>query len=57
MCAGSHQPPGPSLGSSWRNLTSGELPVGERLLKVAGNYWRRVRRLQSCCGHYGEPGC
>jgi len=50
-------PSGPNPGSSWRNLTSGDMPLTERLRRLASNSWVKVRHRQHCCGHYGEPGC
>jgi len=56
MCAG-HQRPNPSLGASWANLRDSDLPLPRRLSLLGSNYWRRIRLRQSCCGHYGDPGC
>jgi hypothetical protein len=57
MCNGSHQHPQPSRGSAWQNLTSGDIPLPSRLRQLVANTWWKVRRRQSCCGHYGAPGC
>jgi hypothetical protein len=52
MCAGA----GPD-GSAWiRNLRK-PMPLGRKLRLVARNTWIKISRLQSCCGHHGEPGC
>ncbi len=56
MCDG-HDHPRPGPRSALANLRRTDLGRGERLRMVAANLLRRARRLQSCCGHYGEPGC
>jgi len=57
MCAGSQQPPRPSLRAGWRNFAESDLPVWDRLRLLWSNSARKARLRQSCCGHYGEPGC
>ena len=57
MCNGSDKRPRPSPRSSLRNLTSGDMPLPERLRLFATNSWLKVRNRTRCCGHYGEPGC
>ena len=54
MCSGAH---GAGPGSFWQNLTRGDLPLPERLARIAANNWLKVSRRQACCGHHGEPGC
>jgi hypothetical protein len=56
MCDGSHEH-GPNPRSSWRNLTTGDMPISRRLRLAVANTWSKVRHRQQCCGHYGEPGC
>lgn len=52
MCAG----PGPSGSAFIRNLRK-PMPLGKKLRLVLRNEWIKISRMQSCCGHYGEPGC
>ncbi len=52
MC--SQSAPGPS--AYVRNLRA-PMPVGEKLRLISSNTWIKITRLQSCCGHPGEPGC
>ena len=40
-----------------KNLRAGEYGPLERLGKIFSNVGRKVTRMQSCCGNYGEPGC
>jgi hypothetical protein len=56
MCNG-HEAPRPSRSSAWRNITTSDLPLPQRLRLVVANSWWKARHRQSCCGHYGEPGC
>jgi hypothetical protein len=39
------------------NLLAGDHSPLERLGMVAENVGRRLIRRQTCCGHYGDPGC
>jgi hypothetical protein len=39
------------------NWERSDLPVPIRLLVAARNISIRVRNLDTCCGHDGEPGC
>jgi hypothetical protein len=55
MCEGHQHRPSPR--SSWQNLTGGDMPLPLRLQRIVANTWIKVRRRQSCCGNYGEPGC
>jgi hypothetical protein len=57
MCAGHEHPARGSLRSTWKNLSRGDMPLGERLRTIALNYRRRGQLRQACCGHYGDPGC
>jgi hypothetical protein len=36
-------------------VTATSMPL--RLQRIVANTWIKVRRRQSCCGNYGEPGC
>lgn len=49
MCA-------PTPSAFIRNLRQ-PMPLGRKLRLVARNEWIKIRRHQTCCGHYGEPGC
>jgi hypothetical protein len=33
------------------------MPLAKKLRLVARNNAIKITRLQSCCGHPGEPGC
>lgn len=46
----------PSIGDFLTNLDQ-PMPLGEKLVKLVRNLWRRVALRQTCCGHPGEPGC
>ena len=46
----------PSPRKSVRNLTQ-PMPLDTKLRYIARNLWIRASRLQSCCGHPGQPGC
>jgi hypothetical protein len=39
-----------------RNLRQ-PMPLAEKLRLVLRNSAIKITRLQSCCGHPGEPGC
>ena len=56
MCAGHHRAGG-NLGTVWENIRKSDAPLPEKLRMISVNYWRRIRLAQSCCGHYGDPGC
>lgn len=53
MCDGHRHDP---LRDTIANLRR-PMPLGRKLRLVAKNTWLRVRRLSTCCGNYGEPGC
>jgi hypothetical protein len=57
MCSESHGSPRQGPRYAWRNLRDSELPLPRRLWTFAGNSWWKVSHGQSCCGHYGQPGC
>ncbi len=33
------------------------MPLGRKLYLIVRNMWLRLARRDTCCGHYGEPGC
>ena len=33
------------------------MPLGRKLWLLFRNNFIKVRKLQDCCGNYGEPGC
>ncbi len=39
------------------NIRGSGLPWYKTLFVAAGNYWRKVRGGQECCGNPGRPGC
>ena len=39
-----------------RNLAA-PMPLGEKLRLYVRNMLNRVRRVDLCCGHPGQPGC
>ena len=41
----------------WRNWYHSTLQMMERNRVFARNHWLKIRRLEECCGNYGEPGC
>lgn len=43
--------------SYFRNLRAGDYSLVERVRRVVANNLRKVVRRQTCCGHYGDPGC
>jgi hypothetical protein len=45
------------MSSYWVNFRESDLPLPQRLAALGSNYWRRIRLRQTCCGHYGDPGC
>jgi len=40
--------------SNWREY---DAPFLTKARLAAKNYYRRLRRLNNCCGNDGEPGC
>lgn len=46
----------PTLESVIANLKQ-PMPFPAKIWKMTRNYMRRVRNLDTCCGHPGEPGC
>jgi len=46
----------PSLRSFFANWRQ-PMPLSRKLRLATRNTWIKVRHLQSCCGHPGEPGC
>lgn len=49
--------PRPSPVWYWRNWYYSTIEFMERTRIAAGNHWLKLRRLDSCCGNYGQPGC
>ncbi len=47
----------PSLRNSLTNWRQSELPLLARVGATLRNNWTKLRTRQSCCGHYGQPGC
>jgi hypothetical protein len=41
----------------FHNLGAGEYKPLERAGRITSNLLRRVTRVKTCCGHYGDPGC
>ena len=54
MCS---SPPEPTADAFLRNWRESELPFLPRLWVALRNTARKLFTLQTCCGHYGEPGC
>ncbi|MCX5888293.1 MAG: hypothetical protein NTY36_02440 [Deltaproteobacteria bacterium] len=48
--------PRPSARAFWTNL-SGPRPRPEKIRLLLRNNWLKLVRIESCCGHPGEPGC
>jgi hypothetical protein len=46
----------PSTSAFLRNLQQ-PMPLAEKLKIALSNTAIKITRLQSCCGHPGEPGC
>ncbi len=49
--------PRPRPVSYWRNWYHSTIEYMERSRIVARNNWIKLRRLDSCCGNHGQPGC
>ena len=54
MC--SNQDEGPVPNAFMRNLRQ-PMPLAEKLRLVLRNSAIKFTRMQTCCGHPGEPGC
>jgi hypothetical protein len=50
-------PTKPSFRNSRTNWRRSELPLLTKLGLTLRNNFTKLRRRQSCCGNYGEPGC
>ena len=46
----------PSLLATLANLGA-RVPAARKLRLMLRNYWLRLYRQRTCCGHPGEPGC
>lgn len=33
------------------------MPLGRKIRLLGRNFWIKVSKRQTCCGHPGEPGC
>jgi hypothetical protein len=40
-----------------RNLGAGDYNPVQRVGRIGGNLLRRITKVQTCCGNYGDPGC
>ena len=54
MCSNPREPTADAFVRNWRES---ELPLLPRLWVALRNTARKAFNLQTCCGHYGEPGC
>ena len=54
MCSNNEGRPAPD--AFIRNLKQ-PMPLAEKLRLIARNTTIKFTRMQSCCGHPGEPGC
>ena len=34
-----------------------DMPLSKKLCFIFKNQWIKIKNLQSCCDHPGEPGC
>ncbi len=48
--------PRPDIRVFFSNLT-GPRPWPEKIRLLLRNNWLKIKHLQDCCGHPGEPGC
>lgn len=46
----------PSMRAFFTNM-SAPMPLRRKLYLAFRNNFTKIRKRQSCCGHYGEPGC
>lgn len=53
MCSGSGKP---TPSAFVRNLRQ-PMPLSRKMKLAIKNVTLKVVRVQTCCGHYGEPGC
>ena len=49
--------PRPSPVWYWRNWYHSTLETMVRTRVAARNHLIKLRKLERCCGNYGEPGC
>jgi hypothetical protein len=47
----------PSPRALFANWASYDASFGDKLRMAASNTLVKLRKRQSCCGNYGEPGC
>lgn len=50
------QRPRPEVKAFFTNL-AGPHSWREKIRLVLSNNWLKIKNLQNCCGHPGEPGC
>ena len=48
--------PIPSFADTIANLRNARHPLAA-LRGIVVNNWIKLRRLDNCCGNYGDPGC
>ncbi len=53
MCSGNEKP---DLKDFISNLKK-PMPLSEKAGLYLRNNFLKIRKLQSCCGNHGEPGC
>jgi hypothetical protein len=46
----------PSMKAFFTNM-SAPMPIHKKIALLFRNNFTKIRKGQSCCGHYGEPGC
>jgi hypothetical protein len=46
----------PSFRDFFTNLNA-PFPRSTKAHLLFGNNWLKIRKLSTCCGHLGEPGC
>ena len=49
--------PRPNLSDNFRNFWESDIPFFERLGIAMANNFTKLRKLDTCCGNYGQPGC
>ena len=49
----------PKYGSPRKAAANLAKPIraNKKLKQISRNWWIRLSKLQTCCGHPGEPGC
>ena len=49
--------PKPSPKAALSNWTTYDAPFATKLRMAVSNNLLKIRKHQSCCGNYGQPGC